>query len=295
MPTFPNPKVGKFGAIEFPVSSCAVSCELRDAMHEYPYQDGADAEKMGRKWYEFRIEVPAVDGLKGYDNLYSERLPKLREMFQSGKVAPLRVPTLGTVSAYIRNYKHEYRPRNMTNGVAATLEFREDFGSSFAPENIAARASASVGLSAGALDGLKPKNLIARISEKFDEAISLARQIQGYKDLAENLIGGYLSKLDALLGLIQELDSTLEDIKHPRNYEFTTAFRNLWESTEESYDSVLRVSSFKTYVTPRVMSAGDVAVAVHNDASKGGDILALNVLEDPFAIPAGTTVRYLSE
>jgi hypothetical protein len=41
------------------------------------------------------------------------------------------------------------------------------------------------------------------------------------------------------------------------------------------------------------MTTGEISAAVYNgDGSRGGDIIALNVIEDPFAVPAGTNIRY---
>src|SRR5438105_4964362 len=143
-----------FGGAEFPVESVSIVGGLRDHIHEYPHSQGGAPEKMGRKLYTIRMKAVFQTKFKLYPGLYPNTLNFLRKMFEEQSSADLVVPTIGTMTAYCRNWTQEMEWR-IRNGEKADFEFVEDLAQDFLVTDLTGPAPLSTAMTstlAAALD-----------------------------------------------------------------------------------------------------------------------------------------------
>lgn len=289
MPSFPNPKVGRFGDISFPVRSCSARFALKEHVHKYIHTKGGDAELMKRDPYEITMTIPFIDGFKSYPNLFTSGVGKFRALAEEQERLPLTVPALGTFkAAYAFEFAQDYEAK-LTNGVLVNVRFREDNSEDFTPAKLVAVAAANLTQGLASLEGLAP-NPSPFI---LDSIFAAARELQGLRDGALLELAFYLGKVDALLSLLDEADRTLDTLKDPAEAELIDAFKNLWDSTIATGESILEINDVRTFVTPRRMTCGEIGAQVYGSAARGGELLQLNALDDPFNVPAGFTIRYI--
>ena len=70
------------------------------------------------------------------------------------------------------------------------------------------------------------------------------------------------------------------------------AMRAVWSSSERLRKDVLRQAiPLVPFITPTVMTVADVSRALYGSTAKAAELLRLNAFDDPFRIPAGTSVK----
>lgn len=235
------------------------------------------------------MSLPLIDGFKAYPKLFEKTLGELRKLATDQERRSLTVPALGTFkSAYAFDFEQKYDAK-LTNGVSVEIRFREDTSEDFEPAKLIAAAASNLTQAVGSLAAVAPNPTPGLL----DGIFAAARVVQELRDGALLELAFYLSKVDALVGLLEEADRTLDILKDPAESDLIIQFKNLWDAAIATGESILEVSDVRTYTTPKLMTCGEVAYAVYGNATRGVDILQLNALDDPFAIPAGTTIRYI--
>ena len=296
MPTFDRFPPASFNGTKFPVADVELKGGLRDHVHEYPHSPGGTPEKEGRKLYEITFTVIAQDTLAKYPRFYSDVLPAFRGVFESQLTADLVVPNVGTIQAYCVDWTQKASGKSRS-GESVVWHFREDMP----PDDLDAfimSVSTSANLAGGvtnlgsAVDAAKTKNGLTQFLNKLGDLIAKANDVLSYKD-AGDLYGNVLeAKLLGVADLCRQIDR-LPQAADPTNWRCVYAMADILKAARDAItDLDSKKQKLQVFSTPALMSISDVAKALYGDASRGMDILRLNAIEDAFAIPRGTSVRY---
>lgn len=295
MPIFDNFPPASFQGVKFPVSESEIRGGLRDHVHEYPHSAGGTPEKMGRKLYEITLTIPAHATFRRYPTLYPDDVNFLQDLFEAQTTDDLVVPNIGTIRAYCYDWTRKASGKKRS-GEDIVWRFREDPPAD-ALDAWVVSVDTSTGLM-GAVTNLEtameavPPGKLAQLMNQLGSLIERVNDMLAYKDQAD-LYGNLLeAKLLGIADLCSQIDG-LTDVKDPRNWRLADAMRSIWASTVGAVkDLDQKKQVLQTYVTPAAMTITDVSKALYRDAKRGMDILRLNAIEDAYAIPRGTSVRY---
>lgn len=295
MAAFDDLKHMSFAGIPFPVKSVRISGGIRDHVHEYPHSPGGAPEKLGRKLYEISAEAVFLQGLINplWGSLWPQNLSTLRKLWEDQATRDLHIPTIGTIQAYAFNWEQVMDAR-IRSGEMVSLRFREDQTAAFLTQSlIQTTARSFVDRAADfqiAADELDPKPSI------FDAIQDAANSVLAFKDQAD-LYGNLVeAKLLGLTALLQAADRQVLELNDPVNHRLLDAMLGLWEAAVKLQQDLEETGAkLQEFVVPIQMSTSQAAASIFNDASRGGDILSLNALTDPFAIPAGTVLKYYAD
>lgn len=295
MPAFDELKRASHHGIAFPVRSVRISGGLREHVHEYPHAPGGAPEKLGRKLYEISMSAMFLQGLidPAWQNLWPVGLATLRRLWEDQVTGPLHIPTIGTIQAYAVDWSQEMESR-IRSGEMAEIKFREDQSSAFlVGELVQVSPSALVDKLAAfelAAEAMSPTpSIFDAIQDTTNSVLAFKDQI----DLAGNLVE---AKLLGLVHLLREADAQVKSLNDPQFVHVLDAMHELWLASQQLHDDVHQKSAqIQTYTVPFRTTITDVARALFGDNTRAADILQLNAIEDPFAIPAGAQLRYYAE
>lgn len=315
MPTlaFDSLEKAGFAGFIFPVSEITVTGGFRDHVHEYPHSPGGAPEKLGRKLYEFKFKCPFTQGLKGYPLLWPETLASLRIIFEGGRSFDLVVPTIGTITAYCTAWTETATPQKNRKGVEAEFTFREDQSEQFLVDKLVTKtvadAKGAVAAYQAALTDQRSRSdqayaylvqpdalMLAPIPPEedalFDEVMSVAASL--FAALATAVGFGFaIAELAlSLAALCQNLCDNSQTLQDPTRWELLYALQQVWAAaqqvaTQAKQTNVRRVE----YAVPQTMSIGQVSTAIYGDASHAMELLQMNAIASPFAVPRGTIVK----
>ncbi len=292
-----------FDKIEFPFTDRDASCEYRRFTHEFLEQDSGAQEKMGRKIWVFSFECEMHETMQAYPNLYSIGLPSLRTKFEKGVTAELVVPEIGTVRAFITKWQQKRRGK-ILSGEHLSLTFEEDDLQPFTRASAASSRDSFVDAAASYLlvaksareqapasfaiekEKRKPQ---ASLFDLLDDAITLVASVQDQAELYGNVFAAKLAKVTALCKTIH---STVRFLRDPQFASLAREVRRLWDAaTALKTDLHRKGPPLIPYIVPFTMSVGGIAKSYYGDARRGGEILSLNAIKDPFAVAAGTLLN----
>jgi hypothetical protein len=287
---------------------------LRDHIHVFPHADGGAPEKLGRKLYEITISAIFDEGLGlSYPNLYPTTLWILRALFELGVTDDLTLPNLGTIKAYCRDWPQSWKA-GVRSGERATFTFVEDpqvtglhvFNLNDVPDaptmfveldDFNARAQQAADRLAAAQQSTAPggtldltqcslidPDLVAQMGSVFGQ-IAAAR---GAAELA-------LTRVEQLVASLTAYASQIEGtITSPFDYQLLYIMQDMVSAgVAFQNNQIASLGTLKTYVTPRRMTAMEVASAIFGDSSRTMDVLDLNPITDAFNISANTTINYI--
>lgn len=279
-----------FAGVKFPYVSYEIQGAYRIHVHEYPHSPGGAIEKLGRSLYEFTVNVDwrgAIDSKK-YPQLI-KNLGVLRGLWEDGVTEKLHIPHIGTVKALCTNWR-EAAKNTDRSGISSTLKFQEDSTDAFlALEVIQVKTANFNETAANFSAAIRPPG--TNIFRQIDEAVS---SILAIKDQAQ-LFGSFVtSKIEGLIQMLRLADETVRELNDPPyNVDLVEALHALWDATQQlGKDIQQKGDLLKEYTVPLTMSITQVAAAIYGDTERAMDIMQLNVIRDPYAIPAGTKLRY---
>lgn len=289
-----------FDGVEFPIENRSAKLVARHHVHEFPKMPGGAVEKMGRKVWEFTISAPFHATILGYTDLYPGALRTLTDKAEKLVTGPLLIPELGTIRAMLAELTRE-RVGKVRSGEHVTLRFVEDdlepFKRAQVPTSKAsvdtAKARFDKALEAAKLEqpeaftALEERERPKRsIFDLIDDVSTLVASIRDQAELYGNLFAARLAKLTALL---QEADATVDFLGDAKSVALAQALRDLWDAAAQlEADISQRGERLVPYVVPSRMAVADIATRLYGDASRGGEILSLNDIGNPFAVTAGT-------
>lgn len=294
MPAFARLQPASFGGITYPVSSVEVQGGIRDHIHEYPHSPGGAPEKLGRKLYTIRMEADFHATFTKYPNLWPQALGKLRKMFEDQATDDLVIPTVGTIKAYARTWS-QHMTNTVASGEKAVFEFVEDQTDAFLTAALLEQDAkvlnrVTVNFNAAkALADFAGDKTTESLFDQFSDAANSVFALGDQLDVLGNLLG---AKLLALTALMSQADN-LVFMQDPANYPLIKATRDLWSLAQDAADNLqAKQGGLLNYRVPGPMSMSAVSTAIYGDASHTVELMQLNVVEDLFAIPAGTNLNY---
>ncbi len=301
MPVFDDFPAAAFGGIKIPISRISMRGGIRKHTHEFPHSPGGEQEKLGRKLYTVRMtahfhDLPGTDFAARFPNCYPGSLLELRRMFEAQATDDLVIPSVGTIKAFALDWEQVADFGNATSGEEVSLEFEEDQEAAFltgtmfefGADALSSRA-ATLSAKAALADYFgQPK---PSIFDQINDAVTAAQGVIDQGDAYARLAAG---KLEYVASLCALADRDVQAVQHPKNFVLLDALKDVWASASALSRTLSgQTDQIATFTVPRKMAIGAVSTAIYDDASHAVDLLNLNPIEDAFAIPAGTSIRYL--
>lgn len=294
-----------FAGIEFPVESYRVVGSVRHHVHTYARVPGGDIEKLGRNLYEVEMRCCFLTSSVKYQGgpagaLWPNRLATLRSIFESEETSELVIPTIGSIEAECLTWDQEFVGR-ILNGEKTTFKFLEDQSAAFLLKGLINVESKSLGTATDKLEvtleqALKDQSPSQADQDLFDTIISTAHSILAIADQIE--LQGVLiqEKLGALAGLCYEADHAVQMFNDPENYYLLEALKDLWAAANGLAESIAGpTTNFSYYETVQQMTIAQVATAIYGSSERATELLQLNPINDAFAIPPRTRIRYIAD
>lgn len=276
--------------IEFPVRHVTVKGSMRHHVHEYPHSPGGAFEGLARRLYEIRMTCSFMETFKAYPNLWPLNLDTLRSSFERGDIGELTIPTIGTIQAHCINWTQSMDAR-VQSGEEVEFEFLEDISDLFLADIIIGQGTISIGDAANGFDVEVQKSGLQETI--FDQIRDVSNVVLSYFDQGEAFSNLLAAKIEGLVAIITEADHDVLSLQDPRNFAVLNAMRDLYTSSVKLFQDILQQKGeIQLYIVPMLMPIGDVSTAIYGDATHGVELLQLNPIDDAFAIPAATRIRY---
>lgn len=288
MAAFDNLKPMSFAGIKFPYKSYSVKGSYRKHVHEYPHVAGGAPEKLGRTLYEIEVEVDFRGDLhsKKYPQLITD-LGVLRTLWENGDTAELHIPHIGTIKAFADDWTERAKNTDRS-GISTTIRFIEDQESAFLVLDTIQIRTADFNDASYAIQAQPKSN--ASLWSTINNAITAVLAVRDQADLYGSLVA---AKIDSLASLLKQADETLDELNDPANNELLEALHRLWDATLSLRNDLLAQDDYlREFNVPITMTVAQAAAAIWGDSSRGGELMQLNVLADPLAIPPLTKLRY---
>lgn len=293
--TFPK---AAFAGIEFPYETIQIKGGIRHTLHEFPHAPGAELEKMGRRAYvvTFRTyfhDLPGSSLARQYPDLYPRRLQLLRQQFDAETTDKLVIPNVGTIKACATNWTHILESR-IVSGESAEFEFTEDQEAAMLDRVVRDAASKQALIEANdrlfmatALADFK-KESTQSIFQDISDAVTSVQGVFGQADAYSRMVEG---KLQAVVNLCSWADGQLTEMQDPVNHLVLDAIKDVWFAAKSLAENVTQTRSpLRKWSVPKKMPIGEVSICLYGTTERGVDIMNLNAIDDPLAIPAGTVL-----
>lgn len=286
-----------FDGDNFPYSLISIKGGMRHHVHEYPHSPGGDVEKMGRKLYVFRFRIP-FHNLPGskleqqFQGLFPDRLKIFISKFDRQASGLLMVPSIGSMKCVATDWDGTADMADALSGETWNFEFIEDVDQAGILGTV---PSLGVHAMADAMAALQKVATIAQIPSAFDElqdAVNSLLALAGEADLYSRLVAG---KIEGIANLCGTLDREIKELQDPLNWPVVEALKDVWANAVDLAENIPGVQGgqLSTYRVPTLMSVGQIAQALYGSADRGTDIMQINPIDDPFAIKAGTELKYV--
>lgn len=303
---FDSFKPFSFSGIDFPYVTYSVTGGIRKHKHEYPHSPGAAVEKLGRELYEIHVTADFTAGLPffAYKDLLLD-LSNLRNAFEEQITDSLHIPHIGTIVACADKWTESARNTNRST-IRAEFSFFEDLNSALQLRDTVTVSTAAMPALLDqfniARDGVVPDPIpnsftlqpIGPNSKNvFDAIADLTVLICGIKDQQE-LYGALVSsKLAGLIALCKAADQSVSQLNKPQNYLLLDSLHAIWASALE-LQSDLQNTGFaaEIYVTKKRMGIADVSFEIYGNTLAAAQLMQLNEIQNPLAIPANTQLIY---
>jgi hypothetical protein len=293
MATFDENHKFYFGGLRIPYSSFTIELKTPSHKHKYPHTPAAALEKMGREPYEFSVNGSFDDCLTPeiLPLNWTETLAELRGFAEDESTEDTVIPLIGTIRAVIQNLRIEVEASRRSGPKSISFTLLED-----ASEKFAGALLIDPNKLLFASKRFKQLEIPAAEQSWFSKINDAVAAVMAIKDQAL-LYGSMLeSKLLYLIDLIKWADKTIEFLDDPENWQIVGTLHELWESMADLLlDRLQLQQELKIYVVVRDATLQQIAVAISQLAGHpidSGDLLGLNLIADPFAVPAGSKISY---
>lgn len=278
-----------FAGVKVPFKSYRVRGGIRKHIHEYPHTAGGALEKLGRSLYEITVSVDFTDELDSpkYRQLITD-LGVLRALFEGQVTDKLHIPHIGTIQACADEWSEEATGNNRST-IKGEFKFVEDQSSAFLVLEV-------LQVSPGALPARV--QTFAEISAPFEESIfsqidKTANSVLAIFDQADLYGSLVAAKVEGLVSLCRQADERVSSLNDPANHELLDALHGVWELAENIRRDIQQRDNFlREYTVPVRMTVGQAAASIYGDSSRGGELMQLNVMDDPLNLEPGTKLRY---
>jgi hypothetical protein len=279
--------------VTVPCRKVRVKGAMRVHEHVYPHSPGAGIEILGRDLYKIEI-TPIFDANllpPKYKGLWPAGLKRIREEMEKGTRKDISIPTVGVIPAVAVNWDQEFDASKCLSGEEVSWNFIED-SENLRLSSQSLKIGASLSTANDVLKAelaklpLKKTSLWDTLMQAVDFVLSIRDQFELYSKLLE-------SKLLSILQMLKQLDEMADELKDPSSWPLVEALHNVWSAASEFYQDQKQLGIItKRYTTKIEMSCMQLSTVLFGDATRSSELLQLNGFDDPFAIPANTTVKY---
>ncbi|MDO9020568.1 MAG: DNA circularization N-terminal domain-containing protein [Deltaproteobacteria bacterium] len=276
-----------FEGVEFPAAESSLTAGHDSAKHAGYRQRGADVETTGPRAKVIKVKVPLYNGLRWPRPLFPDVYAELVRALDGRGEGLLTHPTRGLLTVHVDEWVEQLDGKTK-DGTTLEITFTEqrgeasllDFNASASPADVAIAAAAEVEVEAATL-GLADRFLgfVDDVTAVMDELAS-----------ADATMTQAIASADALVRRCEE------DLADPA-LATSSCFplRGALGATQAAVAARVAERSGDrpgTFRLPVAMSIAEVAAHpdVYGDAARMGELLAVNELDDPGEIPAGTTL-----
>lgn len=287
----------RFGDIEFPGETTELHLQIRHHVHEYPHAPGGAPEKLGRALYRVTVRIPFHATFPGYPGLYPDAMNKMRGYADQLTTLQFRHPTAGEFPAFITSFR-QVKNAKVRSGELVDAEFLEDQAATFAlaaltsntgPSTIGPTAAQFATAFATARKDLAPT---ANDLALFDAIQQTVNSVLAYKDTSQLYGNRYGAAVQQLINQCAQFDQ-LQSMQDARAWPVIDVLMDLWAAAVTiSNDLQNKRAQLATYTVPFPQSIIQIATTLYGDASRQGDILSLNPIDDPARVPVGFPIRY---
>lgn len=276
-----------YEGVEFPGLDTSLAAGHDSAKHAGYRQRGADIETTGPKPKVIKVKVPLYNGLRWPSPLFPGVYANLVRVLDSTPEGLLTHPTRGLLTVHVDEWTESFEGKTK-DGLTVEITFTEQRGEATLMEFAPAASPADVALAQAAA------------VETLATELSLADRFLGFVDDVTAVMDELASADASMTTAIATADALVrrcqDDIDDPA---FATSqyfpLRSALGATRAAVVARLAERSGDrpgTFRLPITMSIAEVAAHpdVYGDASRMGDLLAVNALLDPSEIPAGTTL-----
>jgi len=272
---FDNLELASWRGIEFPTISPGLNFRHGMAVHQVIDRDGGFPEPTGRGPRMVRIQIPFLEGLRGYDDppLYPDRYDLFERAFEDKSQGTLVHPKRGAMQVFPDTFETALDP-DKRNGQIVTASWVETNDAPLEDVVSIRRSAASFRTTAQALDagittlpaGQQP-NIQAEGFTSFDD---FAAKLQGVQRNADFQRAQAARKADRIIGLAR----TVKAATSPANAPLLDTVERFTQATRETRDAVialLRPTRFQ-----RVGADSTIAYLAQIYQNTADDLLALN-------------------
>ena len=125
----------------------------------------------------------------------------------------------------------------------------------------------------------------------LDKVLAAANDVVSIRDRADLTAQIAADKIASLNNALDALDSALTT---PYAVDVLESLKQLWQTNIDfSQDVLSTLAPPSSYTVPALMSVADISRNLYGDTEHQVDLLAWNAVDDAYAIPAGTSIRYI--
>lgn len=290
-----------FGGIEFPFTEITVKGSLRHHIHEYIKRPGGEVESLARRAYvvtvraEMMNTIVPVTPFAQWVDLYPSRLSALISLFEQGLAQDLFLPNQG------RSLR--CKATDWTRSIFATKRSGETVEFSFLEDSTEAFTTLNLIGVGGETLSLKMADLQVEVEAigdppALDALDRLQDALTDYITARDDALARaeyQTARIDSVVARSRDL-AGVPSMNVATSARANTALISFWSIAIQIRNA--RVAAAKPllgYLTPRpLMSVLDVSFDLYGGPQKAVEILRLNDLDNAFAIPRNTLIRYLA-
>lgn len=289
---FDSVQQASWAGFVFPVRQISILGKARLHQHKYAHQDGANLEPLGRDPYIIRMRMVFDEGDEFYPGMYPDRLNDLRFIAESGTSSKLVVPNVGTINAFCPTWAQTWDVMVARSGEHADYEWIEDQSAQL-KQVFFTGISSTATMTQKTTDLAKFKDTGTSLGvdpSLFDKVINAAYDVVAIRDRADLTATMAADKIASLSNWLGALDDALTS---PIGYQIIDACRALWQTLFDFESNVQNlIAPPSTWTVPGLMTIADVSRNIYGDTEHQVDLLTWNAVDDAFAIPAGTLIKY---
>lgn len=291
----------EYEGVAFPTIEAPVEGGHDGVEHTAYGRRGSDCESTGRRAERGALKIPFVAPLRGYgSDLYPARFVEFLEKIRTVPIGRLTHPLLGDFTAWVREWKIDL-DADVRNGVVVEVQWVEHNGdasvlsleagalptdSPAAAQDEAATADAAMAATGTPTVTSSPATGYTPVATTVAAQLAFLESApRGYAEIA--------ASVDAML-LPVAVNLSLAAFSGATAHAAVASLerlRALVYALRARY--LARFERVGTYTTPKGMSLWEVSLAVFGDATRAGEIAAVNPIPDWLFIPAGRVLQIL--
>ncbi len=275
--------------VEFPGTETRTDGGHDSAKHSGYGQRGADVETTGQKPKTFSVTIPLRNGLRwpGAERLYPETYQRLRASLATAE-GLLTHPTWGLLTAHLDTWSEVIDPMK-PDGVDLQVTWTEQRGEAEGIELTLARSTTPA---ATAVTAAADADAARAGLPGVADTTSLADEVSAAFDYLDTAVRTGPEIASAFADVISSVSSRLADPAGlgTAGHDYRLSLERTQAALTSARATYLGDGTTRTLTLREDMSAARAAALAYGDASRAGELVARNAIDDALFIPAGTVL-----